>query len=477
MYSLSKKIRIAVIGARSSGKSFLLYDLIHAFSVLGFKPEELPLDYPHSSFGAYFYDTFNSTTGGMRGTESYACRPRNHYGAYLSGRIPFSSLSVDFLNIPGEVFDAGEKRVDVFFKMKDIIEDRGDDYFYLAQWESPSSHIVKLIVPEDFDPNIFMPERADIDYKHMHYLSWNNIISDLNDGSYKETKREKVSGKYIFKHIVELNTDSLLLTLEECWPSLSKKEDHLDWLDIEGLQVKHYFYPLAYCLLATDIVLCDKLTDDDNISSLSETICQYFDESKEKAPHVYLAFRAADALIKDCERMQECIKTIGNGTHVGIRKRNEVYSIFYSDLESGSIKNEKMDQHIRISVGDSFRRLLNYSYHHNSWTDIFSRKKSMTELLNSTKHFLPPHVYLTATPIEAHFRIYDNDRGDVTRFYHNDGVHRKSFTREVLDDMTQHMCFGSLQLLTDILIQNEFLMLNGAVRERSEILKYFQYKT
>ena len=80
-----KRIRIAVIGARSSGKSYLLYDMIHAFELLGYHPEELPLSYPHSSFGAYFYDTFNNATGGMRGTERYACRPESHYVASAAG--------------------------------------------------------------------------------------------------------------------------------------------------------------------------------------------------------------------------------------------------------------------------------------------------------------------------------------------------------------------------------------------------------
>ena len=118
MKGLTRSIRIAVIGARASGKSYLLHDLIHAFRSMGYVPEELPLSYPHSSFGAFFYDAFNVETGGMRGTESYACRPENHYGALLSlpsrwGLRLSPSLDIDFLNIPGEVFDPNSQRLEL----------------------------------------------------------------------------------------------------------------------------------------------------------------------------------------------------------------------------------------------------------------------------------------------------------------------------------------------------------------------------
>ena len=43
MNPLSKHLSIAVVGAPSCGKSYLLYDLIHAFHVLGYRPQQLPL--------------------------------------------------------------------------------------------------------------------------------------------------------------------------------------------------------------------------------------------------------------------------------------------------------------------------------------------------------------------------------------------------------------------------------------------------
>ena len=70
---------------------------------------------------------------------------------------------------------------------------------------------------------------------------------------------------------------------------------------------------------------------------------------------------------------------------------------------------------------------------------------------------LPPHVYFTATPIDASLDIYINDPTDVTRFMFDDGKTVKSFAREVNADMARHGCWGSLQLLQDLLAQNNCL--------------------
>lgn len=479
MYRPFKKIRIAVIGTRSSGKSFLLYDIIHAFSLLGYHPEELPLSYPHSSFGTFFYDNFNSRTGGMHKTDSYACRPNNHYGAYLSGNDLLPDLPVDFLNIPGEVFDDSENRIELFFKMKELIEDKDDDMFYLSVWESPSKETVNLIVPKGFSPNEVKRDRALYADRHGNYMSWGDILYDMDDGKFKEKRRKRVSGEYIFKHITELNTDSLLQTLESCWPKLAGKSNP-DWVDLQGKQVTDYFYPLAYCDQATDIVLCDKLMDDENMTNLEENVCYFFKKSNTVTTHIYLAFRAADTIILNKPDWYQNYVNMLKGKEASIKIRNMVYSRFLAHLQQAYEKEDRQLEdtleHIKRSVGDNFWTLLNYAYQQNLWQRIFSRKGTMYELRNSSSAFLPPHVYFTATPINTHFTIYENDT-DVTRFYNNDKLHPQSFTREVLGDMSRHMCFGSLQLLTDILIQNGKLPFWAASkRHRGEELKYFQYQ-
>jgi hypothetical protein len=310
-------------------------------------------------------------------------------------------------------------------------------------------------------------------------MSWGNILYDLNEGKFEEISRKEVSGKYIFKHITELNIDSLIQTLNNCWTTMVGGNKPPRWAELDGEQVIHYFYPLAYCDLASDMILCDKLTDDENTTNLENWICHFFDQSKSVNRHFYLAFRAADNIILNKPEWHQQYVRILKDNKTSIQNRNEVYSLFISHLQQAyDRKDQQLEEtfeHIEKSVGDSFWNLLNYAYQKNSWQRHLSRHKDMYELRNSNLSFLPPHVYFTATPIDSSFSIYHNDT-DVTRFYLDDEHQQKSFTKVVLDDMSQHLCFGSLQLLTDILIQNGLQMFSlCSLRHRSEALRYSQY--
>lgn len=105
---------------------------------------------------------------------------------------------------------------------------------------------------------------------------------------------------------------------------------------------------------------------------------------------------------------------------------------------------------------------------------LLAHKKTPGELLQESGKRLPPHVYFTATPIDAAFRVYKNDEVDVTRFYWEDGGRMKVFTQEVNSGREQHLCLGSYQLLTDILWQNGIS--SDGLRQRGEHLLYMQSK-
>lgn len=490
MYSPAKKIRIAVIGTRSSGKSFLLYDMIHAFSILGYHPESLPLDYPHSSFGTFFYDIFNKQTGGMRGTEMYACRTDDHYGAYLSGNsilqsIP-NSFSVDFLNIPGEIFmPERTNRIDSFFKLKRLIEKMEGDLFRLSIWkEEKTGHRIKLLLPKDLNLKVFHAFRASQTDRYGNYMTWNNILYILEDENYHQISNRRINGKYIFEHITELNTDSVICTIEACWGKLNaSKHGITDWE-----LIKKDFYHLAYCQMATDIVICSRLpndivTESQSILPLAEVALNFLQKQTDKTPHVYMAFRCADSIIyPDRFRFKS-----ENDLKKKIKDRNNLYTQFVlqlqKDLESGGNMPESAKnvvEHIKNSVGTTHEHpvqtLLNFSYREGTALRRLLRHKTVYELFVSSHYPIPPHVYFTTTPIDSGFHIYENDTNDVTRFYYKDEGGRKSFTREIQKDMSNHLCFGSLQLLTDILLQNRVVLLKKWVSQRGEILKYLQYR-
>lgn len=485
MALFDKHLRIAVIGSVSSGKSFLLFDLIHAFHHLGFAAQALPLSYPHSSFGSFFYDVINVETGGMRGTESYDCRPSNHYGAIFtrSRLLPFWRYHVDFLNIPGEAF-ADHETIDKYFELKKYLE--REQAFWLSTWKSPSGHAEKLILPHplrDKRPDSWILEKQEL---HCGYKDWAGVVRELSDGSYKEYgKRRCVSGKYILQHISELQTDAVLLTLRSWWKSKVEPTVYGTYPN-----VFRYFYFFTYCQLATDLVICDRLTEQHSTKQLMEDVCHFMTLSGACNPHVYLSFRGIDKFMK-YRKMEPPVRD-------SVKMRNHVYSLFHKDIslqlspspspprreESLIHLPEKEKQHIMQTCGNGigwgFWNLLNHAVKQQpSWKykilkAIYDRP-TVSEMAARCTSNLPPHVFFIATPIDSEGRIYRNDT-DVTRFIYEDGTETKSFLRETCADMTRHGCFGSLQLLVDILLQNG-VWLNAAVTGSDiDIIKYIQTK-
>lgn len=458
----NNSISIAVIGAPSSGKSYLLYDMIHAFHIMGYRPQELPLSYPHSSFGTFFYDIFYE--GGARGTEVYACRPNNHYGAHLN--IPYGGkLKVDFLNIPGECFSRDDV-IRHFFDLKRRLEGIGTGVFRLVAYRSPSGHEIKLVIPaQSFSIDKYEEEEIDSESIKSRYMTWKNIKALLTRRDYKIKGRGKdITGKYLLKNMSEILTDSVINTFKDTWDEISSSllDDNLDFY---YENVFKHFYSLTYCQNATDLVICDKLGADVNASVLLKQVGRYLDNLKSHAPMVYLAFRNADQLI-----VEESYRIIAGDNDVS--SRNNLYSRFAEDIED-DLRFGRMDnateQHIRMSVGNSstsgFRALL---------------KKSENRGRSSSKHeggnrVLPPHVYFTSTPIDLSFNIYINDPDNVTRFYHETADSVKSFVSVVAQDMSQHYCMGSLQLLIDILSQHRLLPAR-IKKDCNKTLNYFTGK-
>ena len=257
MNILPKQLSIAVIGAPSSGKSYLLFDLIHAFHVLGYRPQELPLNYQYSSFGTFFYDTFNADTGGMKGTEVYAGRPESHYGARLT-HPHGNSLWVNFLNIPGEAFRDLEA-IENYFALKDKIERNPKGLFWLTTYRAPSGHEIQLVLPtHGFNLEGYGVEPIARHNRHIEYMQrWENIHALLKEGDYQETGgRKEIPGKYLFEHLSEILTDSVLLCLKEGWNMITGLPQDLTYY--EEIVFKH-FYPLSYCQNATDLRECSPI--------------------------------------------------------------------------------------------------------------------------------------------------------------------------------------------------------------------------
>ena len=467
MSLLSKQLSIAVIGAPSSGKSYLLFDLIHAFHVLGYRPQELPLNYNYSSFGTFFYDTFNADTGGMKGTEVYASRPESHYGAHMSHKRGMD-LWVNFLNIPGEAFSDMDVIKD-YFALKEKIERAKHGVFFLATYRAPSGHEIKLVLPSrEFNlsgyPAIPVAGRV----RHVEYMSWENIHAVLDEGDYQETgSRDDISGIELFSRLSEILTDSVRLCLLENWNTLTGRPEDLNHYD-ENV-IKH-FYPLSYCQNATDLIICDNIDARENTAQLSLEVGHYLDKLTGHAPNVYLAYRNTDILLGG--KIDSYKDALGAAAVSEVSRRNQAYSRFIDELmpalaaDDGGWLGKEMAERICLSAGRSngfaFRELLAKS--------LMRKEKKVLDPVDNKP--LPPHVHFTATPIDADLEIYQNDPSDVTRFILDNGQVVKSFVHETNLDMTRHACWGSLQLLMDLLGQNDCLP-SSLKNDLTETLNYF----
>ncbi len=488
MAGISNRLRIAVVGERASGKSYLLYDLIHAFGLLGYVPEELPLSYPYSSFGTYFYDTFNSETGGMRGTERYACRPDNHYGAWLSRSTLGRRLEVDFLNIPGEMFDLSHNRMSMFFNLRQIIERRSKGLFILSVWRNPAGHEERLIVHSGVDLMNGVSVRPSSQQRFGNYLNWNHLRCFLHEGRYKEVSRKPVSGRYLLQHLTTLQTDSVLLTIEDCWENLTSLQN-MSLEDYQAGQVLFYFYPLVYCQQATDLIICDNLMQENNVGNLAESVAEFMKESSHRRPHAYLAFRGADGLlsklapatVKNASEQKKAEDAAARNSLYEWMMQEVMRQMKDSDGAAGTSLPDGWPLHIRQSLGDgvgqAFWHLLNASME-DGWLarlrSKFINRTNVYELTQLPGWRLPPHVYFTATPVDASCRIYKNDPDDITRFYHDEEGMVRSFTTEVNSGRSGHLCLGAYQLLTDILLQNGIR--SEGMDNRGEHLLYIQSK-
>ena len=277
---------------------------------------------------------------------------------------------------------------------------------------------------------------------------------------------------------------------------------------------KDQFYFLYYCLTATDIVLCDKLAvpSSDNLTDspkgnfeqlitalgVFKSLLESLKIKGQKEKKWYLAFKGVDSIMKT-----KNFKQLHDFTHKD--DEDAVYSYFTLALsqyvkELGEINDDELDDdeddtdtifiedtENNSSVASS--RLNDYAFfkdlisgnsdsfdakleiYHKYWNDYekffksqekyyMTSKKSLDEhiksRLNSFRRIVGecqnkevytwlqilPHVFFTATPIDEDFKIYG----------HKDGNSR-CFKGDV-SSPERRLCFGTYQLLKDILLQN-----------------------
>ena len=295
---------------------------------------------------------------------------------------------------------------------------------------------------------------------------------------------------------------------------------------------KDQFYFLYYCLTATDIVLCDKIAvpNSDNLTDspkgnfeqliialgVFKSLLKSLNIKGQKDKNWYLAFKGIDSIMKR-QHLQEFYQCTHNNDE------DATYSFFTLTLSQyikemekfndDEIEDEEEDDEpiFRQDSEDSLSSEPSYLKDYNIYKTLISgnaqsidthllschkyrsaynkffksqekyyitSKKSLDVHIKNRLHLfrkivgecqdheiypwlhIPPHVFFTATPIDEDFNIYGHKNGN-SRCFNGD-----------VSSPESRLCFGTYQLLKDILLQNG-LKLPRKAENYGTLLSYF----
>ena len=351
-----KRIFLAVVGTTSSGKSFLLNDILTSLGSMSavFTPlSEFPMKgmpagtlMPLKDLATYSPDEY----GGSGGTPIYACRQSNFYGAAVRYNNSRDVHDLVFLNIPGEIFSKAENgalsRLQAYIMLKSRIAQL-KKRFYVSRWVNSAGDerlIVQPVVPNPAStspmdsPMSASPQLPTIKGAlQMRYRDWNEIFSDLNASGFRfvEKSRRKINGRKLLKSFFFYDTDSIMMTINDMIETGQLQELPFTATDFRGRLYDNAFTFFHFCALASDIVLCDRIftkreanTDEMLFGDLADGLQSFLDDCTEDKKNVYLAFRNVDFLMLEKEKEYQKLynETLSSLSTEG--RRNAIYSLF-----------------------------------------------------------------------------------------------------------------------------------------------------
>lgn len=507
-------IRLAVVGTTSSGKSFLLQDILTSLKSMSgiYHPLENGLQ-EFKDFGNYSPDEF----GGDGGTPLYSCRQGNHYGSAMKhNNNTNAKYDMDFLNIPGEIFaepKSGVSRLQAFTKLRDKLR-KTSKVFSVTLWMSDTGEQKWIVEPN----NAAAPTAADraamssINPKTLvtSFKTWAQIFSELNEGKYKPVKgsAKRINGADLLKHFFEYDTDSVIRSIQEWIRTRNIADLGFDADDFQGNAYDRSFVFFHYCSLATDIVICDRIftsekpEDEMSFGELINGINSFMKDSSESDElHVYLAFRNVDFIMYPKEANYQKLNSETLSQVVSTKRHNAIYSLFTYAMQHYinrklEIKRDLLSEFIGMpeekilapgvtdaitpdGVTDNADKLVDAlldvsggsGFLKEDQPDLYGHIKSRLGgndgqgfrlLLTRTRTkkgdenlavgTIVPHVYFSCTPITCEYDIYQN--------YNVGGRPAPDFKKTIkgkdyyFSNCNSKVCFGSYQLTMDILVQH-----------------------
>lgn len=509
----TKHIHLAVVGATSSGKSYIISDLIQAFANMGLLQYDLE---GYRSIGHYENDVVTSDPTRPRPqTDVYACRQENLYGAEYMSNSGSTKFRIDFLNIPGEIFPTDKKLLEKYFELRDALM---KVHFEVVTWSD--DYNAELYIEPHGVGNATRQTIADAkantdavpatkQARANSYLDWDQIFADLRMTSLKEQpKRKTITGKELLRDMHLYNADSVIRSIGEIVNNLGLSFDKDDWDINDHLTASFYFF--NYCATATDIIICDQMyrpskapagTEEINFVGLVKRLIQFYTRQGVKPPRSYVAYRGADYLVKKHEAAWRTILGSPIFAQLSPSARKDALYALYALLVHNHRHNHMGDPNMTVEQflqlagltlpngfsigGHKFSAsdkaapfikalsavLMDFDPDHGEIIGGGELGKTLKahegqetqKLMNYSWHnpgIVPPghflagmmrHVYYTATPISGDFYVFENDPSTSFQlFVHNAHTGQQHYFHNYGD----HFCFGVAQLGYDILHQN-----------------------
>ncbi|MBR3799338.1 MAG: hypothetical protein IKJ59_06840 [Clostridia bacterium] len=452
-------IRIAIVGSVSSGKSFLMEDMVQV--LLGFNIGE-------GGCLAAFNRRDHSPAGEGSQTPVYLARKTDFYETNLIG-----NKKLQMLDMPGEAFD--ENTSSLYGRLIESLLSRGkifEELKYLNQDTNDEVFILKYYKSNDSESKI----DADDEYYKNHYYNAAQRIGFYEGNGYKLVNnwKKKRSGRYVANHLLDYDVDSLMSAIMD-----AKNELDLNNIDkvLEQSMMKLYFW--FYARLSTDVVFCYRLAvnnngekDQSGNKHLVVSLVDLFermneDNLKNNCRNYYLAYKGVDALFKETElkKASDDLHTITEVRNIDemARKTNVIHDLLYSKVAAylfryflPRIPADKKDivnidncwfniDGILSSKIDDARTMLR--------NQIAGGQRSFCSVITREGIFernpIPSFVFFTSTVINTNYEIWSNESKDNSIFFKKDNnggdVNRPEY----------RLCFGTRQLLLSLLYRND----------------------
>ena len=327
LFGKTPVIRLAVVGATATGKTYLLTDIVGALERLGYKRDD---SCRQSALHPDLYDLIanQESDGGIAQTPVAA---RRLDSIYMSHFLTPTHQRVQFFvaDIPGETVTP--EAIHVFRGVMRALVSSKAPIFLSTTWKHPDTREEVRILEAGSD----IPGRGsglldNLDGTIRNTMGSGKVARFPQTASYMPTssrkayytrlgfvagEKEKVNGQKAYLHLLQYDTDTLVNAISNAWEALGV-DTLLNESQLEGGSgktvfqnvVKNHFFYLYYIFNATDVVVCDlcctprdagtTMADEDHFARMMHELQSLtsFNDTPEK--NWYLALKGFDAVMR-----------------------------------------------------------------------------------------------------------------------------------------------------------------------------------